>query len=95
MLFSAFTSYENTIDLYKTQFDTVISVKDEGDGIKEDDINSVFSKYYSSAKKYSNIGVGLGLYIANKIILHHNGRIEAKNNPDKGACFSIVLPNKN
>ena len=84
-----------TIDLFKSPFDTVISVKDEGDGIKEEDINSIFSKYYSSAKKYSNIGVGLGLYIANKIILHHNGRIEAKNNKDKGACFSIVLPNKN
>ena len=84
-----------TIDLYKTSTDTVISVKDEGDGIKEENINAVFSKYYSSAKKYSNIGVGLGLYIANKIILQHNGRIEAKNNPDKGACFSIVLPNKN
>ncbi|MBR3604858.1 MAG: HAMP domain-containing histidine kinase [Candidatus Gastranaerophilales bacterium] len=84
-----------TIDLYKTSNDTIISIKDEGDGIKEENINAVFSKYYSSAKKYSNIGVGLGLYIANKIILHHNGRIEAKNNPDKGACFSIVLPNKN
>ena len=84
-----------TIDLYKTPTDTIISVKDEGDGIKEENINAVFSKYYSSAKKYSNIGVGLGLYIANKIILHHNGRIEAKNNETKGACFSIVLPNKN
>lgn len=83
------------IDLYKTSTDTIISVKDEGDGIKEENINAVFSKYYSSAKKYSNIGVGLGLYIANKIILQHGGRIEAKNNPDKGACFSIVLPNKN
>ena len=72
-----------------------ISILDEGDGIKEEDINNIFTKYYTSAKKYSNIGVGLGLYIANKIILAHNGKIIAKNNKDKGACFSIVLPYKN
>ena len=84
-----------TIELAKTQYEIIISVIDEGDGIKEEDINNIFTKYYTSAKKYSNIGVGLGLYIANKIVLAHNGKIEAKNNPDKGACFSIVLPLKN
>lgn len=84
-----------TIILDKNFQNTVISVLDEGDGIKEENINSIFTKYYTSAKKYSNIGVGLGLYIANKIALAHNGRVEAKNNEHKGACFSIVLPNKN
>ncbi|MBQ7287686.1 MAG: HAMP domain-containing histidine kinase, partial [Candidatus Gastranaerophilales bacterium] len=81
-----------TIELAKTQYEIIISVIDEGDGIKEEDINNIFTKYYTSAKKYSNIGVGLGLYIANKIVLAHNGKIEAKNNIDKGACFTIVLP---
>ena len=84
-----------TIILDKDSQNTIISVLDEGEGIKEEDMNNVFTKYYSSAKKYSNIGVGLGLYIANKIALCHGGRIQAKNNKDKGACFSIVLPNKN
>jgi len=84
-----------TIILEEEKENIVISVLDEGDGIKEEDINNIFTKYYTSAKKYSNIGVGLGLYIANKIILAHNGKIIAKNNKDKGACFSIVLPYKN
>lgn len=84
-----------TIDLYKNSTDTIISVSDEGDGIKEENIKHIFNKYYTSAKKYSNIGVGLGLYIANKIIINHGGNIIAKNKEPKGACFSIVLPNKN
>ncbi len=84
-----------TIILEEEKENIVISVLDEGDGIKEEDINNIFTKYYTSAKKYSNIGVGLGLYIANKIILAHNGKIIAKNNKGKGACFSIVLPYKN
>ena len=84
-----------TITLEKKQDEIIISIQDEGDGIKEEDINNIFTKYYTSAKKYSNIGVGLGLYIANKIIIAHGGKIKAKNNKDKGACFSIVLPKKN
>lgn len=84
-----------TLNLEKKQNEVIISVSDEGDGIKEKDINNIFKKYYTSAKKYSNIGVGLGLYIANKIILAHNGKIIAKNNENKGATFSIVLPYKN
>ena len=84
-----------TLSLEKKQNNIVISVSDEGEGIKEKDINKIFKKYYTSAKKYSNIGVGLGLYIANKIVLAHNGEIIAKNNKEKGATFSIVLPFKN
>ena len=84
-----------TIVLDKNSQHVVVSVLDEGEGIKEENINNIFTKYYTSAKKYSNIGVGLGLYIANKIMLAHGGRIEAKNNLHKGACFSIVLPVKN
>ncbi len=72
-----------------------ISVIDEGEGINEQDINNIFKKYYTSAKKYSNIGVGLGLYFANKIVLAHGGTIEAKNNPQKGATFTIELPKQN
>jgi len=72
-----------------------LSVIDEGDGINEENINNLFNKYYTSAKKYSNIGIGLGLYIANKIALAHNGKLSAKNNKDKGACFTIELPIKN
>ncbi len=72
---------------------TIISITDEGDGIKDDEINKLFQKYYSSSKKYSNIGVGLGLYIANKIADRHKGKLVAENTKDKGAKFSLYLPN--
>ncbi|MBQ2983550.1 MAG: ATP-binding protein [Candidatus Gastranaerophilales bacterium] len=80
------------IILNKVKNNLEISVIDEGEGIKEKEIKNIFTKYYTSAKKYSKVGVGLGLYIANKIILAHNGKIKAKNNEKKGACFTIILP---
>ena len=94
-IFYSKNSKEITISLFKNEKNIVISVSDKGDGIKEEDINKIFKKYYTSAKKYSNIGVGLGLYIANKIVIAHNGILSAKNNKDKGATFSVELPYKN
>ena len=69
-----------------------ISVIDEGKGIDETDINNIFEKYYTASKKYSNTSTGLGLYISNKIISSHGGKITAKNNESKGATFTITLP---
>ncbi len=80
------------ISLNKNINSVEIIVSDEGDGIKEDIINDIFKKYYTSAKKYSNIGIGLGLYNVNKIVNIHNGKITAKNNKTKGASFIITLP---
>ena len=79
------------IDLIKTENNIEISVTDEGDGVQED-INLIFKKYYSASKKYSNIGIGLGLYIASKITSAHKGTIDVQNTKDKGAKFTIKLP---
>ena len=84
-IFYSKNSKNITIELKKSKNNVKISVIDEGEGIKEKDIKNIFAKYYTSAKKYSNIGAGLGLYISNKIVNIHNGKIEAKNNPDKAS----------
>ncbi len=80
------------IELKKIDNAVHISVIDYGDGINEDEIKNIFRKYYTSAKKYANIGAGLGLYIANKIILRHNGKLSVQNVQDKGAKFTVELP---
>ena len=79
------------IELNKEDSGISVSITDYGEGIKEEDIDKIFSKYYTSAKKYSKIGVGLGLYIANKIVLEHGGKLSVQNKPPKGACFTITL----
>ncbi len=80
------------IRLEKNLEGVVISFIDEGDGIKEDEINHLFTKYYTGAKKYSDVGLGLGLYIVNKIMLAHKGKLSAQNNKEKGANFSLIFP---
>lgn len=73
----------------------VISFKDQGPGIAEDEIDCVFERFFQSDKidnRDENHGVGLGLTIARQIILAHKGKIWLENNPDGGSIFFISLP---
>lgn len=73
--------------------DVIIYVKDEGIGMTEETITNVFNKFYRSegvTKKYS--GLGMGLYIASKIIADHNGSINVTSKVGEGSEFSFSLP---
>lgn len=73
----------------------VVSFKDQGPGIAEDEIDWVFERFFQSDKidnREENHGVGLGLTIARQIILAHKGKIWLENNPDGGSIFFISLP---
>ena len=66
------------------------SVRDEGHGIRPEWLEKIFEPFFTT--KPSGQGTGLGLYIARGIIDQHNGRIWAENNPEKGAIFTVVMP---
>ena len=69
------------------------SIQDEGIGIPENELNSVFEQYIQSSKTKNRTGsTGLGLAISNEIIKAHEGKINVENNPNGGAKFSFFLP---
>ena len=70
----------------------VIKVKDYGAGISPSDINKIFNKYYSAAKKFRKIGTGLGLYLAFQIMKAHNGDLTVESEEGKFTEFCIKLP---
>ena len=69
-----------------------IKVKDYGKGIAKDDINKIFNKYYSAAKKFRKIGTGLGLYLSFQIIKAHGGDLTAESIENEYTEFCIKLP---
>src|SRR5215208_1871462 len=88
-----FTYYNQMIfvivTLNKDKEQVTVSVKDTGEGIAEEILPNLFSKFIT----YSNTGTGLGLYICKNIIESHGGKIWAENNYDgKGATFRFTLP---
>jgi signal transduction histidine kinase len=72
-----------------------ISVSDQGQGIKKEDLPNIFERFYRadhSRNKQSGGGYGLGLAIAKKIAEQHNGTIEVRSALGKGSVFTLRLP---
>jgi PAS domain S-box-containing protein len=72
----------------------VILVKDNGIGIKPEETELVFEKFYRAKDKRINgiTGSGLGLAIAREVIRLHGGDIGVTSQIDKGSTFSLSLP---
>lgn len=73
-----------------------ISVQDQGSGIPVDQLPYLFERFYQvpgiEVQTGSSTGVGLGLYIAQKIVEQHGGKISATSDVGKGSTFSVTLP---
>lgn len=69
-----------------------IKITNYGKGIKKEEVKHVFDKYYTTAKKFRKVGTGLGLYLSNKIVKSHKGRIMVESEKDNWTTFAIVLP---
>jgi len=63
----------------------ILSIKDDGNGFKEEEIKKVFERFYKGKRGES----GLGLSIAKAIVDKHNFQIEVRNHDEGGAMFII------
>lgn len=72
--------------------DIIISVRDQGIGVPDDEQILIFNKFFlSSRTRKGSGGIGLGLAISKKIIHDHGGVIWVENNHDIGANFQFIL----
>ncbi len=72
----------------------VVSIKDEGVGIPEENISKIFDRFYrvDRARTRKLGGTGLGLAIAKEIVNAHSGEIWAESEWGKGTTVSFTLP---
>lgn len=82
---------------YKTKDKLIISVKDNGIGISEDNKKKIFDKFYrvSSGDIHDVKGYGLGLNYVKRIVKLHKGKIIVKSNLGYESEFIITLPLSN
>ena len=78
------------IDEFKDK--VVIEVKDNGIGIKEENLEKIFDKFYQEDASHNSEGNGLGLAIVSKIIELHKGSIEVKSKVGEGTSFIVTIP---
>ncbi|OQR54784.1 two-component sensor histidine kinase [Bacillus sp. CDB3] len=81
------------IDCTQTSNSIRIRVKDNGIGVKEEDIPKLFNRFYQGDKARSaSEGAGLGLSIANWIVEKHYGKISVEGKWGEGTCFEVIFP---
>jgi signal transduction histidine kinase len=69
-----------------------LAISDTGIGIPAEEIGMLFNRFHRARNASAYPGSGLGLAIVRAIAQAHGGSIQAANNPQGGACFTLTLP---
>lgn len=72
--------------------DVVVSVKDTGVGIAEEDLPFIFDTFYRAQSGETERGSGLGLAVSRRVVEAHGGTIEVDSTLGKGSTFTVRLP---
>ena len=74
----------------------IIAIRNTGEGLKNDEIQKVFNRFYKTdaSRGKDKTGLGLGLSISRKIVHLHNGHIVVKSVYGEYTEFSIQIPEK-
>lgn len=85
---------EVRVDTCRSGDELRVSVRDQGIGMDETEIKQIGTKFYRTrrAEQSGESGTGLGLSIVRQIVEHHGGRLDITSAPNRGSCFTIVVP---
>ncbi len=83
-----------SVKLFQRKEKIYLEVADQGVGIADKEKKKIFEKFYRVGNEdiRRTKGTGLGLYIVNKIVTAHLGKITVTDNRPSGSIFSITLP---
>lgn len=83
-----------TVSLSNSQNNIIITVEDNGVGIKEEDLPHIFERFYKAdtSRSKETGGAGLGLAITKSLVEAHSGSIHVESKFGEGTKFTILLP---
>lgn len=70
----------------------VVAVRDQGPGVAEKDLRTMFEAYTRLGQPHRAPGLGLGLHVAREIVTAHGGAIEVSSKVGKGTAMTVRLP---
>lgn len=81
-----------TVEVAGTEQNVLLKVRDEGVGIRPDEREHIFERFYRGTSGRLRRGIGIGLAICQRIVEAHGGTITVDSPPGCGSVFSVVLP---
>jgi len=79
---------EITLEALQHDSSVAISVRDQGPGISDENLDKIFNPFYTT----KDTGTGLGLSVVYQIVNQHGGVVVAERNPEGGMTFSLTIP---
>lgn len=80
------------IKVYEKDGNINVEIKDRGIGMKEEELEKVYDRFYQIDRSHSKEGSGLGLAIVKRIVELSEGKIEIKSKENKGTTVIVKLP---
>ncbi len=80
------------VQVYARGNSAVVQVTDTGVGISADAMPHIFERFWREDRAHSTPGFGLGLTLAQRIVVAHGGEIEVESADGRGSIFRVVLP---
>ncbi len=81
-----------TVTLTAEGEQATLAIRDQGIGIAPADLDRIFGRFERAVPTSHYGGLGLGLYVAGRIVRAHGGTIDVQSEPERGATFTIRLP---
>jgi signal transduction histidine kinase/DNA-binding response OmpR family regulator len=83
-----------TLELDPREFAVVVRVRDTGQGMKPEELQKLFQKFYRTRSGLSStqVGTGLGLFLADRLVRAHGGTITVESQFGQGTVFEVTLP---
>jgi signal transduction histidine kinase len=81
-----------TIVLHADDQTAQLTVRDQGIGISEEDRSRIFQRFERAVTQREHGGFGIGLWLANQLIMAMAGTITVESAPGEGSRFTVTLP---
>ncbi|MGI9491761.1 MAG: ATP-binding protein [Geminicoccaceae bacterium] len=78
--------------LQDSQGNIAVSVRDEGVGIPEEELENLFERFFRASTATGIPGTGIGLHLVRHLVKMHGGSISVESRPGEGATFTVRLP---
>ncbi|MEO8111459.1 MAG: PAS domain S-box protein [Ginsengibacter sp.] len=81
------------VDAFDDDGKIIVSIKDGGIGIPQEDLQNIFTRFYRVRGMASTFsGSGIGLYISSEIVKQHGGEMWVESTIGKGSVFYFTIP---
>lgn len=82
------------VTVFAEKQNLVIAVQDFGIGIRKEEIDKVFERFYRGGDDLTRLvkGSGIGLALVKQIVEAHHGNVQVESEPGRGSTFSLWLP---